>query len=243
MTKYAITACSLSAVLFVVIVARQKQASANGSPTDSATGSLTIEYSNDFESGASDWQFVDAGDWKVADRGTNRVLSLFKKKGSFTPQVRSLYHLAMLKEHSVSDFQMDVRLLSTEPDYGHRDACLIFGYQSPTRYYYIHLGKKTDDTAHQIHLVNDKDRSAITIKNNAGTPWDDQWHYVRVTRNATSGKIAVYFDDMQTASMTAQDTTFSWGRVGLGSFDDIADFDDFRLSGKAAASPVDAQSP
>ncbi len=193
-----------------------------------------LEYESDFESGAADWEFVDSGCWKIAQRGNNRVLSLHKKKGDFEPKVRSLYHMALLKQKEVGDFQADVRMLSTEPDYGHRDACFVFGYQSPTRYYYIHLGKKTDSSAHQIHIVDDKDRSAITLTNNSGTPWDDNWHNVRVRRDTNSGEIAVYFDNMDSPTMTAKDTTFTWGRVGLGSFDDTVDFDDFWLEGKSA---------
>ena len=37
--------------------------------------------------------------------------------------------------------------------------------------------------------------------------------------------------------MTASDKTFVWGRVGLGSFDDTADWDDLTIHGKTVEKP------
>jgi hypothetical protein len=34
--------------------------------------------------------------------------------------------------------------------------------------------------------------------------------------------------------MTATDTTFAWGRIGVGTFDDTAQFDDVTLRGRPA---------
>ena len=42
----------------------------------------------------------------------------------------------------------------------------------------------------------------------------------------------VYFDDMNKPMMTAQDTTFGAGQIGIGTFDDSGNFDDFVLRGK-----------
>ena len=55
---------------------------------------------------------------------------------------------------------------------------------------------------------------------------------MKVVRAVADGRIAIYFDDMKTPIMTATDRTFSWGRVGLGSFDSIKGVD---LAVKAVA--------
>ena len=65
-----------------------------------------------------------------------------------------------------------------------------------------------------------------------GTDWSRGWHRARIRREAASGKIEVFFDDMQEPVMTAIDKTFTHGRVGIGSFDDTGDFDAIRLWGK-----------
>ncbi|MBW8883948.1 MAG: hypothetical protein JF612_04050, partial [Planctomycetia bacterium] len=43
--------------------------------------------------------------------------------------------------------------------------------------------------------------------------------------------IEIYFDDLQKPVMTANDKTFAYGRIGLGTFDDTADWDDITLRG------------
>jgi hypothetical protein len=41
----------------------------------------------------------------------------------------------------------------------------------------------------------------------------------------------VYFDNMEKPYMTAKDKTFTWGRIGIGTFDDHGNFDDVVLRG------------
>src|SRR2546425_608068 len=77
-----------------------------------------------------------------------------------------------------------------------------------------------DDRANQIFIVDNADRKKISTKSTSGTPWDDNWHHVKVVRRIGDGGIEIYFDDMKTPIMTATDKTFTWGQVGLGSFDD-----------------------
>jgi len=196
-----------------------------------------LVYSTDFEKGIENWELM-GNSWKVVERNGSKVLSLHQKASDLKPKHRSPLHLAMLKDVQVSDFTLDVRVLSTHPDYGHRDVCLFFGYQGPTQFYYVHLGQKADPRCNQIFIVNQADRTKISLTTTEGTPWDDQWHDVRIIRHADSGEIAIYFDDMKTPAMTAKDKTFSWGRVGLGSFDDTADFDDLKLHGIEIKSPA-----
>jgi hypothetical protein len=54
---------------------------------------------------------------------------------------------------------------------------------------------------------------------------------VKVVRRVSDGTTEVYFDDMDGPMMTAHDNTFAWGRVGLGTFDDNGNWDDFKLHG------------
>lgn len=67
-----------------------------------------------------------------------------------------------MKDLSVGDFVLDTKMLSTIKDYNHRDLCLFFGYQDPAHFYYVHLGKKTDDHANQIFIVDGSDRKKIS---------------------------------------------------------------------------------
>jgi hypothetical protein len=197
-----------------------------------ASNPLPLVFADDFEAGADHWQPLDPPHWKIAAGNGGHVFSHFVKQGKYKPPHRSPVNIALLKDHAVEDFEYTVKVKSTHPDYGHRDAVLVFGYQDPAHFYYVHFGKQMDDHANQIFLVNEKPRVKISTKTTAGTPWDDAWHTVRVTRRIADGSIAVFYDDMDKPVMTATDKTFTWGRVGLGSFDDTTDWDDVKLLGK-----------
>lgn len=199
---------------------------------DSPPKGLPLIFEDNFEKGAGRWQPTDPTGWKVIDTRHGKVFSQFKKTSSYKPPHRSPYHIALVKDLTVSDFVLEARCRSTVKDYPHRDMCLFFGYQDPAHFYYVHLGKRADAHANQIFIVNGADRKKISTKTTPGTNWTDGWHRVKVVRNVGDGKIAVYFDDMKNPVMTATDTAFRWGRVGVGSFDDTGDWDDVKLWGK-----------
>lgn len=197
-----------------------------------------VSFFDDFERGHSDkWEPTDPTAWKVKRTEGGQVFSQHKKNSNYKPPHRAPFNMALVKEMTVGDVQIDAKVLSTNPDYGHRDVCLFFGYQDPGHLYYVHLGKKADDHANQIFIVNGADRKKISLTSTEGTNWDDNWHNVRVVRKVGDGTIEVYFDDMQKPVMTAKDTTFTWGRVGVGSFDDTSDWDDVKIEGVVAKSP------
>jgi hypothetical protein len=126
---------------------------------------------------------------------------------------------------------LTAKVQSTHPDYGHRDAVVVFGYQDPAHFYYVHLGKQADDHANQIFIVNSDARKKISLTSTSGTNWDDNWHNVKVVRKVSGGAIEIYYDDMTKPVMTAKDETFKWGRIGVGTFDDTSDWDDIVVRG------------
>ena len=95
----------------------------------------------------------------------------------------------------------------------------------------VRLGKRTDKHANQIFIVNAADRMMISTKTTEGTNWTDEWHHVKIVRKIADGTIEVYWDDMKTPVQTATNKAFLWGRVGIGSFDDLGNFDNVVLRG------------
>ncbi|MFO0947646.1 MAG: hypothetical protein U1D30_17270 [Planctomycetota bacterium] len=185
----------------------------------------------DFESGElAGWKMTDAKAWRIEKTDMGKSLTLFRQS-NHKPKVRSPLNYALLEDLPVTDFTLDVKLQSTARDYGHRDLCLFFGFQDPEHFYYVHLGKEADPHAHSVFLVNGAPRLSIAKERTEGTPWTDGWHHVRLKRNAESGDIEVFFDNMDKPVMKANDKTFTWGTVGIGSFDDTGRFDDIVLRG------------
>ncbi len=194
-------------------------------------------YQANFEDGKTDaWAPSDANAWKIEEVDGNKVLSQFQQSKVQTP-VRSPFNRSVIKDLTVGDFVLDVQLQSTARDYPHRSLCLFFGYQDPAHLYYVHFGQKTDDHANQIFIVNNEPRKKISTETTPGTAWDNKWHHARIVRKVETGSIEVYFDDMQKPVMKAIDKNFTWGEVGVGSFDDTGRFDRVLVYGKKVAKP------
>ena len=192
---------------------------------------LPVVTTENFNKGAANWEPKDPSAWKMVKQGDNSFYSMFKDS-SYKPEVRSPVNFALLKEVTVSDFVLDVDMRSTQEVYGHQDLCLFFGYQDPSHFYYVHLGREADAHANSIFLVNGEPRVSIAQKRTDGTAWTKDWHHVRIKRDTSKGTIEVYFDDMKKPVMTTVDKHFLHGRIGIGSFDDTGDFDNLNLRGK-----------
>lgn len=180
---------------------------------------------------ADEWTLLGGG-WKEDPATWPGFLSLAVKASQYRPPVRSPTHLALWNTPIEGDFVLDAVCRSTHPEYGHQDVCFFLGHTDDSHFYYVHLARAMDPHAHQIFLVNGADRTAISQTTTEGVNWGKDWHHVRIERRTSRGTIQVWFDAMDVPVMTAQDSTLCQpGRVGVGSFDDTADFLRLRVAG------------
>jgi hypothetical protein len=198
---------------------------------------LPLILQENFDRGMDRWRTTDPNPkdsvWKIIDVGGKRK-NVLRVTGpsKYAPPHRSPHSIALLKDVKVGDFELTARVQNTNKTAGaHRDLCIFWGYQDPSHFYYVHFGAQADPNACQIFIVNDAPRKMITVKQAKGTPWTDGWHKVKVVRRVSDGTIEAYFDDMKKPLMTAKDTTFGAGLVGIGTFDDHGHFDNFVLRG------------
>ncbi len=224
-----VLSCLFSTASFSIGASR----GSDGGPEHDATAELPLIFQDDFDRDEpTGWDFTDRSAWRITqvDDQHKHALDLFTK-GKYEPPYRSPLNIALAPGLDLADFELDVRVRSTGRDYGQRDVCFFFGHQDSSHFYYAHLATKADDVHNTIHIVNGKPRTAIAETRSKGTPWTDGWHNVRIARKVKEGLIQVFFDDMKNPAMTAHDTTFSHGRIGVGSFDDTAMFDEVRIRG------------
>jgi hypothetical protein len=223
----------------------------------SSAADLPLLLDENFSQGAERWEPASPEGWKIIDIDGGKAYSEFKNIDiSKKLPHRSPWNIALLKDFTVTDFVLDVKMRETAKDYPHRDACLVLGYQNPSHFYYVHFAPVTGDLhADQIFIVNNADRAAITDKDHpsTGAKWGDQatWHRLKIVRHAADGLIEAYFheddapfSDADQPLMTAHDKTFPWGQVGIGTFDDTADFAEVKLWGnKVKPSVNDVDTP
>ena len=194
-------------------------------------------FEDDFSRGADRWEPTDPAAWTLRKDGDRAVWGLNKRTSDYKPKVRSPHNVALVKDLELTDTAISFQVKSTLDTGGHRDCCVFFNWRDPEHFYYVHLGARPDPASGQIMIVDGAARRPLT-KNTKPVPWDDQWHTVKLVRDTATGLIAVYFDDLTTPLMETTDRTFTSGRVGIGSFDDMNDFAAVKVSGrKAEASP------
>lgn len=184
---------------------------------------------------ARDWTLDGSGTWAVRDG-----LLALDKAGIPAGRIRRPSALAIVKSPPLADAALEVALRSTAalpPVTPRRDALLVVGYQSPSRFYYVHLSAVRDDVHNGIFLVADADRKRIDTRSDTAPLTDGAWHRARVVRTAATGRIEVFVDGGTSPIMVATDRTLASGRAGVGSFDDTAEFRDVVVTGVAATAP------
>ncbi len=202
-------------------------------PACCAGSSRSAAISLDLLADETAWKLGDptAWQWDSSAREWN-----LKRQSSYQPPYRSPANLAWFEPREWCSFSLTMECQLTSWNEGNNDLCIAFGGSGADRFYYAHLGEKTDEPHHQIHIVNRADRRAITTYRTPGTPWKkDVWHRVKVVRNAETGDIAVWFDENPQPILTARDRSLTWGKIGIGSFDDTGRFRHIRIRGQSRA--------
>ena len=197
-------------------------------------------FADDFEHGLDGWATTDANStqrgWELRSTVDAPVQRFLRVTGNsnYQPPHRSPLSVALVKDVVVGSFELTARVQNTNSQAGgHRDLCFFWGFQDPAHFYYVHLGAQPDPHSSQIFIVDGAPRQMITENKSPGIPWTDGWHDVKVVYQRETGLMQVYFDDLTVPVLIAKDTTFDWGRVGLGTFDDHGNFDKVRLRGEA----------
>lgn len=189
----------------------------------------------DFEDGtAKGWQPNNPDHWRIVKHEGSLVYELAApgEQG----KVRAPTSWSVIAGCDVTSFVFTGRLKCyAEASNPHRDLCIFFGYQDSTHFYYVHFSAASDEAHNIIGLVNGTDRVKVNLEPVGKSVFrllDSEWHAFKITCDAGSGKIQAFLDDMENAILTAVDTTFDHGLVGVGSFDDTGCFDDLILRGE-----------
>jgi len=196
------------------------------------TGDRVLVARSDFNDGAArDWSPNVPVHWRVETRGGEKVYALTApgEPGA----VRAPTSWSVWAGRYVSSFELSGRMVSdADPSNVRRDLCVLFCFQDPTHFYYVHFSASSDEAHNIIGLVNGRDRIKINAEpagRSAARLTDRAWHRFKVTVDESSGDIKAYLDDMTAPVLTARDKTLGRGLVGVGSFDDIGCFDDLEL--------------
>jgi hypothetical protein len=187
----------------------------------------TKNMNDSFQGKWEGWEPLAPGHWEVSHTNDHSVLHLVKNAPQ-RPPVRRPGMYILSPDGVVSNVVITSRVKTLRPpEVIRRDVCVLFGYQDDTHFYYAHISSSSDDLVHNVIMRVDGDQRTRINRETLPEPLlKDGWQTVSIQHMA-SGEISVWVDGQ--LNMTASDTTYPSGWVGLGSFDDTAMFDDFSI--------------
>ncbi|MCP4092668.1 MAG: hypothetical protein GY747_04385 [Planctomycetes bacterium] len=177
-----------------------------------------LSYDQNFSSpqAMADFSYSDTRiwDWTRWDGGALG----FSEGSSYQPAFRSPTTYALVKDLTVDNFIMEAEVMQTGKEYGHRDLCFFFAFESPSKFGYVHLATSPDQNAHNIFTVNEAARAPLAPVAEQGIDWGETWHVVKIQKLGRNEPIEVFFDSEPI--LNADGSVFGQGQVGFGSFDD-----------------------
>ncbi len=193
---------------------------------------FTYRLSDGFEDGNADgWTPLNADRWEVTTEADGNRAYALKATGFGSPGGGRLGEYSLLPgEYGDFTFTAKAKLGSTAAN---ADYAVLFGFQDQNvdSYYYVMFNNNQNYT--QLFKVVNGTRAAALAT--ATQDWlnDNAYHNIEVSRAGNA--ITVKFDG--NVILSATDNSLGAGRVGVGSFNDAAYFDDVSLSGAATSTP------
>ena len=168
------------------------------------------------------WTPLTETRWSVVN--DNASNALFLNTSSYSPLSGNRLGEYIISSSEYQQFSLNTKARFNEPSTNsNADYALLFGFQDENNYYYMIFNKSMNNT--QLYKVIDGARELIAT---ATSDWlnDNNYHNAEVRR--VDSFIEIRFDD--NVVIQTNDSTFSSGKVGLGSYNDSAYFDDVRIS-------------
>ncbi len=139
-------------------------------------------------------------------------------------------NIGLLSGMLFSDFIMELDYKPVFQGENGGDVCIVFNFQNPEQYYYLHLASDDGAYTHDIFLVDRGNRIPISRMSTDGIQWQTrQWNRIRLERSLTFGTIYVYVNDMKNPIMMAEDNTYGHGFIGFGAFQNPGKIDNLEI--------------
>ena len=117
----------------------------------------------------------------------------------------------------------------------HTSLMIAYAWQDENHFNYAHMSVDAASTANVhngIFNVNGGDRVRISSLEGPGSLTNEDWHKVKLVYDGTTGKVEVWVDGQTSPSLTVVNKTYGAGKVGIGSFFDLGQFRNVKISGE-----------
>lgn len=175
------------------------------------------------------WQVPTASDWKFA----NGTLELLVPKPSLHPRRPSQFAVAQTPDLLHVTLEAEVKKEPAGQRNRHTSLMIAYAWRDPDHFNYAHLSidsPVTQEVHNGIFHVGGGDRVRISPREGPGTLLEEKWYAVKLVYDGSTGEVTVWVDAKTYPSLHAVEPTLKAGKVGIGSFFDMGEFRNVRIS-------------
>jgi cyanophycinase len=174
------------------------------------------------------WTVPVAADWAVDRHDDAEVLRLVQNRGPLPGPRRPIqFALTEGPGSALVTLEADVKPLGSS-------LLLVFAYHDSAHFDYAHLSidAASKEPVHNgIFHVYGGERVRISPERGpAAFAESKRWYRVRLVYDGGTGHVRVTVDDRAVPALDAVDTSLGAGKIGLGSFDETAEFKNVRIT-------------
>jgi hypothetical protein len=178
------------------------------------------------------WMVPVGSDWKVTGEGGDQILELLTPRGPLPGPRRPIqFAVAQTPDFGNVNVELDMRPRS-------RSLVIVFSYRDAAHFDYAHLSIDTglkQPVHNGIFHVFGGER--VRISSQAGPPAfpeTNHWYHVVLKHEEKSSSVQVAVDGRDIPALRGVDLSLTSGKIGLGSFDEVGDFKNVKITGEAS---------
>ncbi len=197
-----------------------------------AIAAATLSAADTFKVFGREWQVPAGTDWKVDQDNGTEVLRMVEHRGPLPGPRRPIQFALTDTDYARVTVEADVKPLG-------RSLMIVFAYRDAAHFDYAHLSTDTG-TKQPVHNgvfhVYGGERVRISDEHGpAAFAATGRWYHVKLVHDAKAGTVSVAVDGQTLPSLKAVDLSLAGGKVGIGSFDETAEFKNVKITAIGAA--------
>lgn len=175
-----------------------------------------------------DWTVPNSADWKVTTDNGAPMLQLLTGREPL-PGPRKPFQFALMEMPPASHVTLEADVRPTK-----RSLMIVFAYQDPEHFDYVHFSTDTAAKAavhNGVFHVYGGERVRISAPAGpAAFSAINRWFHLKVEWNGATGQVQGFVDGVAVPALHAVDLSLTSGRIGIGSFDETGDFKNVKVT-------------
>ncbi len=182
-----------------------------------------------------EWRVPIGEDWKVTEAGGAETLQLLVPRPSTKPRRPSQYALALTEDFVKVTVEAEVKKEPLSARDRRTSLIIVYAWRDENHFNYAHFSVDTGEQVavhNGIFHVYGGDRVRISSTDGPPALTSEDWHKVKLVHDGVTGRVDVTVDGRENSSLQAADLSLRSGKVGLGSFFDMGQFRNVRITGE-----------